>query len=72
METLKNLHHISGLFHFTSGDGIIIQLQNTSSYHRMKKEKDSSRAIIALTREVARIVFAMLNNHEEFNPALMP
>ena len=57
--------------------GIIRQPQNTSEwklmkdYYRMKKEKGSGRAIIALTRKVARIVFAMLNNQEEFNPALM-
>ena len=58
-------------------EGIIRQPQNTSEwklmkdYYRMKKEKGSGRAIIALTRKVARIVFAMLNNQEEFNPALM-
>ena len=40
-------------------------------YHRMKREKGSGRAIIATTRKVARIVFAMLNNQEEFDPALM-
>ena len=57
--------------------GIIRQPQNTSEwklmkdYYRMKKDKGSGRAIIALTRKVARIVFAMLNNQEEFNPALM-
>ncbi len=57
--------------------GIIRQPQNTSEwklmieYYHMKKEKGSGRAIITLTRKVARIVFAMLNNQEEFNPALM-
>ena len=57
--------------------GIIRQPQNTSEwrimedYHRMKKEKGSGRAIIALTRKVAKIVFAMLNKQEEFDPALM-
>ncbi len=57
--------------------GIIRQPQNTSEwklmidYYRMKKEKGSGRAIITLTRKIARIVFAMLNNQEEFNPALM-
>ncbi len=40
-------------------------------YYRMKKEKGSGRAIIALTRKITRIVFAMLNNQEEFNQALM-
>ena len=40
-------------------------------YHRMKREKGSGRAIIATTRKVARIVFAMLNNQEEFDPTLM-
>jgi transposase len=57
--------------------GIIRQPEKTSDwklvvdYHHMKKEKGSGRAIIATTRKVARIVFAMLNNQEEFNPALM-
>ena len=57
--------------------GMIRQPQNTSEwklmidYYRMKKEKGSGRAIIALTRKVARIVFTMLNNQEEFNQALM-
>ena len=57
--------------------GIIRQPQNTSEwklmkdYHTMKTSKGSGRAIIALTRKVARIVFAMLNNREAFNPELM-
>lgn len=57
--------------------GIIRQPQNTSEwrlmkdYYRMKVEKGSGRAIIALTRKVARIVFAMLNEQTEFNPELM-
>ena len=57
--------------------GIIRQPQNTSEwklmkdYQTMKKSKGSGRAIIALTRKVARIVFAMLNNKEAFNPELM-
>jgi transposase len=40
-------------------------------YQRMKKEKGSGRAIIAMTRKVARIVFVMLEKREEFNPELM-
>ena len=57
--------------------GIIRQPQNTSEwklmkdYQTMKISKGSGRAIIALTRKVARIVFAMLNNRQTFNPELM-
>ncbi len=57
--------------------GIIRQPQNTSEwklmkdYQTMKISKGSGRAIIALTRKVARIVFAMLNNKEAFNPELV-
>lgn len=57
--------------------GIIRQPQNTSEwklmkdYQTMKTSKGSGRAIIALTRKVARIVFAMLNKKEAFNPELM-
>ena len=57
--------------------GIIRQPQNTSEwklmkdYQTMKVSKGSGRAIIALTRKVARIVFAMLNKKEAFNPELM-
>lgn len=57
--------------------GIIRQPQNTSEwklmkdYQTMKISKGSGRAIIALTRKVARIVFAMLNSKEAFNPELM-
>lgn len=40
-------------------------------YEYKKKEKGSGRAIIALTRKVARIVFAMLNSREVFDPARM-
>lgn len=40
-------------------------------YRRKKTEKCSGRAIIALTRIVARIVFVMLENREPFNPELM-
>ncbi|MBQ9247298.1 MAG: hypothetical protein IJ171_01775, partial [Ruminococcus sp.] len=57
--------------------GIIRQPQNTSEwklmkdYQAMKVSKGSGRAIIALTRKVARIVFAMLNKKEAFNPNLV-
>lgn len=57
--------------------GIIRQPQKTSEwklmkdYHKMKTSKGSGRAIIALTRKVARIVFAMLNNREPFRPEQM-
>ena len=57
--------------------GIIRQPQNTSEwklmqdYKTMKTSKGSGRAIIALTRKVARIVFVMLNNKEAFNHELM-
>ena len=53
------------------------QPQNTAEwklmkdYQTMKISKGSGRAIIALTRKVARIVFAMLNNKQPFNPELM-
>ena len=40
-------------------------------YRRKKTEKGSGRAIIALTRKIARIVFVMLENRETFNPELM-
>ena len=40
-------------------------------YQRKKIEKGTGRAIIALTRKVARIIFAMLLSKGEFNPALM-
>ena len=57
--------------------GMIRQPQNTADwklindYKRMKTEKGSGRAIIAMTRKVSRIVFAMLQTREEFNPELM-
>ena len=57
--------------------GIIRQPQNTSEwklmkdYQTMKITKGSGRAIIALTRKIARIVFSMLNNKQAFNPELM-
>lgn len=57
--------------------GIIRQPQNTGDwkliqdYKTMKVSKGSGRAIIALTRKVARIIFAMLNNKEAFNPQLV-
>ena len=40
-------------------------------YRRKKEDKGSGRAIIALSRKVARVVFAMLMSGEEFNPKLM-
>ena len=40
-------------------------------YRQRKEVKGSGRAIIALSRKVARVVFAMLINGEEFNPELM-
>ena len=40
-------------------------------YKLMKTDKGSGRAIIALTRKVARIVFTMLHTREPFNPSLM-
>ena len=40
-------------------------------YRRKKTDKGSGRAIIALTRKIARIVFVMLENREPFNPELM-
>lgn len=40
-------------------------------YKLMKTDKGSGRAIIALTRKVARIVFTMLQTREPFNPSLM-
>ena len=40
-------------------------------YELMKSSKGTGRAVIALTRKVARIVFAMLNTKEPFNPELM-
>lgn len=57
--------------------GIIRQPQNTGEwklmkdYQLMKINKGSGRAIIALTRKIARIVFAMLNNKEPFHPEMM-
>lgn len=41
------------------------------AYEVMKKNKGSGRSIIALTRKIARVVFAMLTNREEFRPELM-
>ena len=40
-------------------------------YRRKKEDKGSGRAIIALSRKVARVVFAMLMSREKFNPELM-
>ena len=56
----------------------MIRLQKKTSdwylmedYRRKKEDKGSGRAIIALSRKVARVVFAMLMNEEEFHPELM-
>ena len=57
--------------------GMIRQPQKTSdwklihSYKRMKEEKGSGRAIIAMTRKVARVVFAMLQTRESFSQERM-
>ena len=57
--------------------GVIRQPQNTGDwklmkdYRAMKVEKGSGRAIIALTRKMARIVFAILNNRTAFDPSRM-
>ena len=57
--------------------GVIRQPQNTGNwklmkdYRAMKAEKGSGRAIIALTRKMARIVFAILNSRTEFDPTRM-
>ena len=57
--------------------GMIRQPQKTSdwklihSYKRMKEEKGSGRAIIAMTRKVARVVFAMLQTRERFSSERM-
>ena len=40
-------------------------------YRQKKENKGSGRAIIALSRKVARVVFAMLMSGEEFKPGLM-
>ena len=40
-------------------------------YRRKKTDKGSGRAIIAMTRKIAKIVFVMLENREPFNPELM-
>ena len=56
----------------------MIRLQKQTSewhlikdYRRKKEDKGSGRAIIALSRKVARVVFAMLMSGEEFDPELM-
>ncbi len=57
--------------------GMIRQPQKTGEwklmkdYELMKTNKGTGRAVIALTRKVARIVFAILNTREPFNPELM-
>ncbi|WP_293908844.1 transposase [Sphaerochaeta sp. UBA5836] len=42
-----------------------------TDYRAMKTGKGSGKSIIATTRKLARIIFAMLHNREPFNPALM-
>ena len=42
-----------------------------TDYLAMKKSKGSGKSIIATTRKVARVIFAMLHNREPFNPSLM-
>lgn len=57
--------------------GVIRMPQKTGNwklmkdYALMKTNKGTGRAVIALTRKMARIVFAMLNTREPFNPDLM-
>ena len=40
-------------------------------YRRKKEDKGTGRAIIALSRKVARVIFAMLMSGEKFHPELM-
>ena len=53
--------------------GVIRQPQNTGNwkmiedYKLMKINKGTGRAVIALTRKMARIVFVMLNTKQRFN-----
>lgn len=56
----------------------MIRLSNQTSdwrlikdYRHKKQEKGSGRAIIALTRKIAKVVFVMLENREPFHPELM-
>ena len=42
-----------------------------ADYALMKRNKGNGKAIIALTRKMARIVFAMLNTREAFDPERM-
>ena len=42
-----------------------------ADYALMKRNKGTGKAIIALTRKMARIVFAMLNTREAFDPERM-
>lgn len=56
----------------------MIRLQKQTSdwyliedYRRKKEDKGSGRAIIVLSRKVARVIFAMLMSGEEFNQELM-
>ena len=41
------------------------------NYKQMKEDKGSGRAIIATTRKIARIVFAMLQTRKPFDSSLM-
>jgi transposase len=49
-----------------TGDYRLIQ-----EYKHRKEDKGSGRAIIALARKIARIVFVMLENREPFKPEIM-
>ena len=42
-----------------------------TDYRMMKTSKGSGKSIIATTRKLARIIFAMLHSREPFNPGLM-
>jgi len=42
-----------------------------TDYRTMKTSKGSGKSIIATTRKLARIIFAMLHSREPFNPGLM-
>jgi len=50
---------------------VTAQWRLLKDYRLMKTDKGSGRAIIALTRKVARIVFTMIQTREPFNPDLM-
>lgn len=40
-------------------------------YRQKKEDKGSKRAIIASSQKIARVIFAMLMNRDEFNPERM-